>query len=156
MTGAAKRKAEEDCSDERSIPANSMVPAGPARFHSDLDYQLAAAIVYQFWLVGAGGNGGWGRAKPIVPGGASMLALRVSTSCNVVRNAAITAITKAVAKIANTVRWVFIIVSPASIDLAAGWPRFLRREGNFRGRIIDFSRAATRADIRAGGRIPVC
>jgi hypothetical protein len=61
-----------------------------------------------------------------------------------------------VAKIANTVRWVFIIDSPASIDLAAGWPRFLRREGNFRGRIIDFSRAATRADIRAGGRIPVC
>jgi len=24
MTGAAKRKAEEDCSDERSIPANSI------------------------------------------------------------------------------------------------------------------------------------
>jgi hypothetical protein len=95
------------------------------------DYQLAAAIVYQFWLVGAGGNGGWGRAKPIVPGGASMLALRVSTCCNVVRNAAITVITKAVAKIANTVRWVFIIDPPASTDLAVGWPRFLPREGNF-------------------------
>jgi hypothetical protein len=64
------------------------------------------AIVYQFWLVRGGGNGGWGRAKPIVPGGASKLALRVSTLSNVVRNAAITAIAKAVAKIANTVRWV--------------------------------------------------
>jgi len=115
----------------RNRPQTYKVPAGPARFHSDLDYQLAAAIVYQFWLVGAGGNGGWGRAKPIVPGGASMLALRVSTSCNVVRNAAITAITKAVAKIANTVRWVFIIDPPASTDLAVGWPRFLPREGNF-------------------------
>ena len=34
------------------------------------------------------------------------MALRVSTLFDVVRNAAITAITKAVAKIANTVRWV--------------------------------------------------
>jgi hypothetical protein len=41
-----------------------------------------------------------------------MLALRVSLLCNVVRNAAITAITKAVAKIANTVRWVFIFKVP--------------------------------------------
>jgi len=67
-----------------------------------------AAIVYQFWLVGAGGNGGWGRAKPMVPGGASIPARRVSTLYNVVRNAAITAIAKTVA-IANNVRWVFII-----------------------------------------------
>jgi hypothetical protein len=91
----------------RNRPQTYKVPAGPARFHSDLDCQLAA-IVYQFWLVGARGNGGWGRAKPIAPGGASMLALRVSTLSSVVRNAAITAITKAVAKTANTVRWVFI------------------------------------------------
>jgi hypothetical protein len=41
-----------------------------------------------------------------------MLALRVSLLCNVVRNAAITAITKAVAKIANTVRLVSIFKVP--------------------------------------------
>src|SRR5258705_12327560 len=95
----------------RNRPQTYKVPAGPARFHSDLDCQLAA-IVYQFWLVGARGNGGWGRAKPIAPGGASMLALRVSTLSSVVRNAAITAITKAVAKTTNTLRWVFILPSP--------------------------------------------
>jgi hypothetical protein len=47
-----------------------------------------------------------------VPGGASTLALRVSTLCSVVKNAAITAIIKAEAKMANTVRWVFIIDPP--------------------------------------------
>jgi hypothetical protein len=41
-----------------------------------------------------------------------MLALRVSTLCNVVKTAAITAIIKAEAKMANTVRWVFIIDPP--------------------------------------------
>ena len=45
-----------------------------------------------------------------------MLALRVSTLCDVVRNAAITAITRAVANIAKAVRWVFIADSPASTD----------------------------------------
>ena len=43
------------------------------------------------------------------------MALRVSTLFNVVRNAAITAITKAVAKIANTVRWVIIGLPHLSI-----------------------------------------
>jgi hypothetical protein len=41
-----------------------------------------------------------------------MLALRVSTLSNVVKNAAITAITKAEAKMANTLRWVFITYPP--------------------------------------------
>lgn len=81
----------------------------------DLDcHACGVAMVYQFWPVSAGGNGGWGRAKPIVPGGASMLALRVSLLCNVVRNAAIIAITRAAAKIANAVRWVFIIKVPTA------------------------------------------
>ena len=85
-------------------------------------------MAYQFWPVRAGGSeGGWGRAIPIVPGGASMLALRVSTLFNVVRNAAITAITKTVAKMANTVRWVII-----------GLPRFLSRGQFFEG-IMGFS-----------------
>jgi hypothetical protein len=72
-----------------------------------------------------------------------MLALRVSPLCNVVRNAAITAITKAVAKIPNTVRWVFIFKVPTP------W-------GDSEIAFIELARAATRADIRAGGRIPVC
>jgi hypothetical protein len=38
--------------------------------------------------------------------------------CNIVKNAAIAAITKAVAKIANTVRWVFIIAPPTPTDPA--------------------------------------
>jgi len=47
-----------------------------------------------------------------------MLALRVSTLRNAVKNAAITAITKAVAKIADTVRWVYIIDPPTPADHA--------------------------------------
>ena len=90
--------------------------AGPHEFTQIELAPCGAAIVYQFWLVLAGDNGGWGRAKPIVPGCASELALRVSTLCNVVRSAAKTAIAKAVAKIANAVRWVFIIDPPASTN----------------------------------------
>ena len=93
-----------------------MVPLRAHRSRDRHDPDCHQAIVYQFWLVRGGGNGGWGRAKPIVPGGASKLALRVSTLFNVVRNAAITAITKAVAKIANTVRWV--IGPPTPTDRA--------------------------------------
>jgi hypothetical protein len=43
---------------------------------------------------------------------AELRRLRVSTLCSVVKNAAITAIIKAEAKMANTVRWVFIIDPP--------------------------------------------
>jgi hypothetical protein len=117
--------------------------AGPARLGLPPD---GAATVCQFWPVWAGGNGGWGRAKPIVPGGASKLTLRVSTLCNVVINAAIAAITKAVAKIANAVRWVFIIDPLHLPIMQIGRLRFLPCGGIFRGRIIDLSRAATRAD----------
>ena len=84
------------------------VPLRAHRSRDRHDPDCHHAIVYQFWLVRGGGNGGWGRAKPIVPGGASKLALRVSTLFDVVRNAAITAIITAVAKIANTVRWVIV------------------------------------------------
>jgi len=102
-----------------------MVPFARSRHDPDCHQ----AIVYQFWLVRGGGNGGWGRAKPIVPGGASKLALRVSTLFNVVRNAAITAITKAVAKIANTVRWV--IGPPTPTDRADRLAKVPPRGGNF-------------------------
>src|SRR5260370_11235574 len=95
-----------------------MVPLRAYRSRDRHDPDCHHAIVYQFWLVRGGGNGGWGRAKPIVPGGASKLALRVSTLCNVVRNAAKTAIAKAVTKITNAVRRVFIIDPPASTNHA--------------------------------------
>ena len=92
-------------------------------------------MAYQFRPVRAGGSeGGWGRAIPIVPGGASMLALRVSTLLNVVRNAAITATTKTVAKTANTVRWVIIGLPHLPIML----DRFLSRGQFFKG-IMGFS-----------------
>ena len=45
---------------------------------------------FSFCSVRAGRDGAWGRAIPVVPGGAWTLALRVSTSLNVARNAAIT------------------------------------------------------------------
>jgi hypothetical protein len=57
------------------------------------------------------------------------LALRVSTLFDVVRNAAITAITKAVAKIANTVRWVIGLLRLPIVQI--DWLRFLPRGGNF-------------------------
>ena len=106
-----------------------MVPLRAHRSRDRHDPDCHQAIVYQFWLVRGGGNGGWGRAKPIVPGGASKLALRVSTLFNVVRNAAITAITKAVAKIANTVRW--IIGPPTPTDRADRLAKVPPRGGNF-------------------------
>ena len=66
-----------------------------------------------------------------------MLALRVSTLFNVVRNAAITAITKTVAKMANTVRWV-IIGLPHLPIYADRLDRFLSRGQFFEG-IMGFS-----------------
>jgi hypothetical protein len=60
-----------------------------------------------------------------------MLALRVSTLFNVVRNAAITAIAKTVVKIANTVRWV--IGLPMPTDYADRLDRFLPRGQFFEG-----------------------
>ena len=61
-----------------------------------------------------------------------MLALRVSTLFNVVRNAAITAITKTVAKMANTVRFSY------TTDYADRLDRFLSRGQFFEG-IVGFS-----------------
>ena len=45
-----------------------MVPLRAHRSRDRHDPECHQAIVYQFWLVRGGGNGGWGRAKPIVPG----------------------------------------------------------------------------------------
>ena len=98
----------------------------PLRAHRSRDRHnpdCHQSIVYQFWLVRGGGNGGWGRAKPIVPSAASVLALRVSTLRNIVKEAARTAITKAVAKIANTVRWVFIVDPPTPPNRRLPWQR---------------------------------
>lgn len=83
-----------------STSANGpLTDIGAHRSRDRHDPDWHQAIVYQFWLVvRGGGTGGWGRAKPIVPGGASKLALRVSTLLKVVRNAAITAITKGCGK----------------------------------------------------------
>ena len=100
------------------------------------------AIVYQFWLERGGGTGGWGRAKPIVPGGASKLALRVSTLLNVVRNAAITAITKAVAKMANTVRWVIGPPTPT--------PATNRSDGRPHGYLMEPQRGSKEATHFSG------
>src|SRR6202051_3181340 len=52
-------------------------------------------------------SGGWGWARPVVPGCASLLACLVLTPSNVVMKAAITATVSATAKIATAVRRVF-------------------------------------------------
>ena len=116
---------------------------------------------YQFWPVRAGGSeGGWGRAIPIVRGVASMLALRVSTLFNVVRNAAITAITKTVAKMANTVRWV-IIGLPHLPIMQIGWIGSYREvnssralwalAGSVRERISELARSGGSSQLHRSG-----
>jgi hypothetical protein len=68
----------------------------------------------------AGGDGAWGRAMPVVPGGVWILAPRVSTFSDVVTNAAMIAIAKAAAKIANTVRWFIIAFWKGDATFSAG------------------------------------
>src|SRR5450755_3551768 len=52
-------------------------------------------------------SGGWGWARPVVPGCASLLACLVLTPSNVAMKAAITTTVSATAKIATTVRRLF-------------------------------------------------
>src|ERR1700736_3662647 len=52
-------------------------------------------------------SGGWGWARPVVPGCASLLACLVLTPSNLVMKAAITATVSATAKIATAVRRLF-------------------------------------------------
>jgi hypothetical protein len=56
---------------------------------------------------------------PVVPG-AWTLALRVPTSFDVVKNAAVIAIAKAVAKMAKTVRWLMIVPSERDLNGLSG------------------------------------
>lgn len=56
---------------------------------------------------GARPNGGRGLARPVVPGGASLLAVRVSTRSNVVTVATSIAMIAATAKSTTAVRWLF-------------------------------------------------
>ena len=56
---------------------------------------------------GARSSGGCGLARPVVPDGASLLAIYVSTRSSVVTNAATIAIATAMAKSKTAVRWLF-------------------------------------------------
>ena len=108
--------------DERALLKTRPKVVDNAEQTSNIQGASGAHVFIQFWtatlrrcnslsiLTGRGPVATADAVEPNLsfPGGASMLALRVLTMPNVVRNAAITAITKAVAKIANTVRWVFI------------------------------------------------
>jgi hypothetical protein len=76
-------------------------------------------------LPGELSSGACGCASPTVPGGVSLSATRVSTSCNVVTNATTIATANATAKIATAVRWLrslFMRTSNAQQELTQSFP----------------------------------
>ena len=77
-----------------------------ARGRSSCLAQSAIQLPNTGWP-GARSIGGRGLARPVAPGGASLLAVLVSIRSSVVKNAASTAITTATAKSRTAVRWLF-------------------------------------------------
>jgi len=69
--------------------------------------KICGHSVAQHRLPGARSSGGRGLARPVVPGGVSLLAVLVSIRSSVVTSAASIAMTTATAKSTTAVRWLF-------------------------------------------------
>lgn len=95
------------CLSERIVVTTRRRPASSAQSAHRPGGICGSLLVPSTGWPGARSSGGCGLARPVVPGGVSLLALLVSTPSSVVTTAASTAMIAATAKSRTDVRWLF-------------------------------------------------